>query len=197
MTDYTRFKKHLEDVRNSVYEEPHIVHHEQMIDLSMSAFAKDVKKVLDVGFGTGYSLKKFKENGVDATGITIFDKERREADFNGYNVKLMDMNFLEFEDSSFDMVWCRHAIEHSVMPYIALREFNRVLQEGGKLYIEVPSDNMIHIENKNHYSLFSDHAWQSLFKKAGFKLKYRGQYVVRIGDEKQFNDIYWYYWMVK
>lgn len=173
-----------------------------MIDAAMGHFVKNgsFKDVLDVGFGTGYSLEKFKEHGIKATGITLCPEELKGPQFLGHDVRLMDMNFLDFPDGSFDLVWCRHSLEHSVMPLIALMEFNRVLRPQGKLYVEVPSDNIIHVENLNHYSLFSDHAWQGLFRKAGFFVMFRSQFAATIPPSDQndgYNDIYWFYWMRK
>ena len=200
--DYTQFRKHLENLRNNVYVEPKLKYHEKIIDSAFGHFVKNgsFTDVLDVGFGTGYSLDKFKELGLKVTGITLDEEERRAAHFLGHEVKLMDMAFLDFEDKSFDLAWCRHSLEHSVMPLIALLEFNRVLRDGGHLYVEVPSDNILHMENPNHYSLLSDGMWQSLFRKVGFHLLFRGQTAVNIaGGENSsgYVDIYPQYWLKK
>jgi len=195
MTDYIRFRKHLEDLRKTVYREPCIDYHERLIDSAFDAFVKkgSFKDVLDVGFGTGYSLGKFKELGINAKGITLDEDERKEQHFL-YDVQLMDMAFLDFEDKSFDLVWCRHTLEHSVMPMIALSEFNRVLRDGGYLYVEVPQDDSGHVDNPNHYSMLSDRAWQSLMRRTGFKLLYRGQWTIHLDG---WIDLYWNYWLVK
>ncbi len=195
------FNKHLEELKKTVYHEPKFAYHEKMIDSAMGHFVKNgsFTNALDVGFGTGHSLLKFKELGIKATGITLDEGEYKDAHFLGYDVRLMDMNFLDFEDGSFDLVWCRHALEHSVMPLIALMEFKRVLGKVGFLYVEVPS-HMIHLENANHYSMFTDEAWQALFRKAGFKLLFRCQQVVTIvanGNSQGYTDIYPQYWMRK
>lgn len=202
MTDYTRFRAHLETLRKSVYREPRFDYHEKMIDSAMGHFVKtgSFNSVLDVGFGTGYSLDKFKELGIKATGITLDNEERQAAIFVGHDVHLMDMAFLDFADDSFDLVWCRHALEHTVLPIIALMEFWRVLKTGGNLYVEVPADNVVHLENPNHYSLFSDGVWQALFRKVGFFLMFRGQFAVKVSGEGQndgYTDIYWQYWLKK
>lgn len=199
MIDYTQFRKHLETLKKTVYTEPQYSYHEKMTDSVFKQLIEpsSFKDVLDVGFGTGYALDKFKTLGIKTTGITLDEEERKAANFL-HDVRLMDMAFLEFEDESFDLVWCRHAIEHSPMPMIVLMEFKRVLRKGGHLYIEVPSSNSIHIENANHYSMLNDEAWQSLFRKVGLQLIFRGQMCAMIGSDRGVSaDIYWQYWLLK
>lgn len=196
MTEYTHFKRHLEALRKTVYKEPRFDYHERLIDSAFDAFVKkgSFKDVLDVGFGTGYSLEKFKELGINVKGITLDEDERKAQHFLGYDVQLMDMAFLDFEDESFDLVWCRHALEHSVMPMIALMELSRVLRPGGYLYIEVPQDESVHADNPNHYSMLSDRSWQSLMRRTGLKLLYRGQWTIHLDG---WVDLYWNYWLQK
>ena len=200
MTDYAQFQKHLGALGETAYTEPRLEWHETLIDSAFKTFVKNgsFKDALDVGFGTGYSLGKFKELGINATGITIDEQEVTAANALGYNVRLMDMAFLDFPDNSFDLVWCRHAIEHSPMPVIALLEFYRVLKVNGFMYIEVPSDQGIHLENTNHYSMLSDGAWQNLFQKVKMTLIYRGQFVGMVEYcDGSYQDIYWHYWLKK
>ncbi len=81
----------------------------------------------------------------------------------------MDQSFLDFEDESFDFIWCRHCIEHSVFPYFTLSEIFRVLKSKGYLYIEVPAPETSckHQANKNHYSVLGKQMWLELFKRTG------------------------------
>ncbi len=180
MTDHLR--QHLEGIRKTVYREPKFDYHERLIDSAFETFVKkgSFKDVLDVGFGTGYSLEQFKRLGIDPIGITLDSDELQLATALKYDVRLMDMAFLDFADESFDLVWCRHTLEHSVMPMIALLEFNRVLKPGGYLYVEVPQDESVHTDNPNHYSMLSDRSWQSLMRRTGLKLLYRGQWVIHL-----------------
>ena len=196
MIEYTRFRAHLEELKKTVYEEPKIAYHEQLIDSAFDTFIKtgSFTNVLDVGFGTGYSLEKFKKLGITPTGITLDANELQRALLLKYDVHLMDMAFLDFEDKTFDLVWCRHTLEHSVMPMIALMEFKRVLKDGGYLYVEVPQDESVHTDNPNHYSMLSDRSWQALMRKTGMKMLFRGQWVIHM---ENWVDIYWNYWLRK
>ena len=82
----------------------------------------------------------------------------------------MDQSYLDFPDESFDLVWCRHALEHSAAPYFTLAGFHRVLARGGTLYVEVPAPDTAckHETNPNHYSVLGRSAWISLMQRAGF-----------------------------
>lgn len=194
--NYSRFEKHLEKLSSKINIDSGYDYHESIIDTLFEVGVKrgSFKKVLDVGIGVGYELNKFKESGIKATGITLSKEEFEKAKALGHDVHLMDMAFLDFEDEVFDLVWCRHALEHSVMPVIALMEFHRVLKNNGVLYVEIPNDNSFQIFNENHFSLFSDFTWQELFKKTGFAKISMSQAQILFGS---WIDIYLQYWLRK
>jgi ubiquinone/menaquinone biosynthesis C-methylase UbiE len=54
-------------------------------------------------------------------------------------LRLMDARALEFEDSSFDLVYSFHALEHIPDFRKALREMSRVLRPGGTFCIGTPN----------------------------------------------------------
>ena len=57
---------------------------------------------------------------------------------NGCYVHFMDMNKLEFEDNSFDIIYAHHSLEHNPTPQKAAQEFVRVIKDGGIVYVIVP-----------------------------------------------------------
>jgi SAM-dependent methyltransferase len=125
--------------------------------------------VLDVGCGQGVGLEVFKAAGLNPLGITLgADAEVCRA--KGFDVVEMDLSFLDFEDARFDLVWCRHALEHSVFPFFTLSEMHRVLKPGGVLYVEVPAPDTAcgHQTNPNHYSVLGKSMWIELIRRAGF-----------------------------
>lgn len=126
--------------------------------------------VLDVGCGQGLAMRRFLAHGLRATGITLNGHDVQACQTQGLHVEQMDQSFLDFTDATFDLVWCRHCLEHSVMPFFTLSEFRRVLKPGAWLYVEVPAPDTpaAHHTNANHYSVLGDAAWQQLIVRSGF-----------------------------
>jgi SAM-dependent methyltransferase len=129
-------------------------------------------RILDVGCGQGPALDFIRDRGYHAVGITINDEDLRVCRENGHEVYKMDQSFLDFPEASFDFVWARHCVEHSVMPFFTLRGFARILKPGGFLYLEVPAPDTCchHEKNVNHYSVLTRSSWQSLLTRSGFSM---------------------------
>jgi SAM-dependent methyltransferase len=130
-------------------------------------------RILDIGCGQGPALEIFRAKGyLSAVGIALNDEDVRICRENGHDVRKMDQSFLEFPDASFDFVWARHVIEHSVFPYFTLSEFARVMTPGGMLYLEVPAPETSchHETNPNHYSVLGRGSWVSLLNRCGFNV---------------------------
>ena len=130
------------------------------------------QKILDIGCGQGLALEKFSELGYDATGITLNDTDFSVCKSKGFNVFQMDQSFLKFDDNEFSLIWARHVLEHSILPYYTLHEYKRVLKDNAYLYIEVPACGFAskHEKNPNHYSVLNKELWKSLFERTGFKI---------------------------
>lgn len=114
-------------------------------------------RVLDVGSGQGPALEWFTEHGFDVIGIDINEANARACFERGFSVIHCDQNDLPHEwTERFDLVWARHVLEHSPIPFFTLTEFHRVLKPGGVLYVEVPAPDTDckHETNANHYSVF-------------------------------------------
>lgn len=125
---------------------------------------------LDVGCGQGPALQRFQELGWRATGIALNPEDVAVCRAKGYQVLPMDQSFLDFPDGSFDLIWCRHCLEHSFAPLFTLSGFARVLRAQGYLYVEVPAPDTScqHQTNMNHYSVLGKSMWVELMKRAGF-----------------------------
>lgn len=174
----------LTKIESETYPEaPSIVHSEitvQVLKVLMDQYGlKPEARILDVGCGQGPALDIFRDKGyLSAVGITLNDEDVRICREKGHDVRKMDQSFLEFPDASFDFVWARHVIEHSIFPYFTLTEFTRVLAPGGTLYLEVPAPETSCIQetNPNHYSVLCRGAWSSLLKRCGLVVRHEGQY---------------------
>jgi SAM-dependent methyltransferase len=147
-----------------------------------SCMASRPGRILDVGCGQGPALDFIRERGFHAVGITVNDEDIRVCRAKGHEVRKMDQSFLGFGPDEFDLVWARHCVEHSVMPYFTLMGFHRVLKTGGVLYLEVPAPDTIchHETNINHYSTLTKSAWKSLLERSGFRLTWENDFTFRV-----------------
>lgn len=150
-------------------------------------------RILDVGCGQGVALAPFRQRGCIATGVTLNDTDVAVCRAQGFDVHKMDQSFLEFKDDSFDLVWARHVVEHSIMPYYTLTEFHRVVRPGGFLYLEVPGINTIgHERNPNHYSVLGQEMWMALLERSGFQVMDTMSYLLKTiaGEPDKFWGFY-------
>jgi len=190
-----RLEQFLDRIKSETYPEPRTTGHEAATEKMLPQVVEWAKlgegaKVLDVGCGQGVALERFRDLKMDAIGITLNDEDRAVCESQGYRVLMMDQSFLDFPDESFDLVWCRHTLEHSIFPYFTLAEFRRVLRPRGWLYVEVPAPDTAsrHETNRNHYSVLGRNLWFSLLERAGFSIEASSEIklTVPVGE-----DVYW------
>jgi SAM-dependent methyltransferase len=133
--------------------------------------------ILDLGCGPGYFLDNMKERGyTNMVGVTLSPEDQALCESKGHVVKGYDLSFLPqvdgYYDESVDFIFLRHALEHSPYPIFSLMEYNRVLKQGGKIYIEVPAPDCErkHEYNLNHYSIMGATQLAALIVRAGFEI---------------------------
>jgi SAM-dependent methyltransferase len=173
----TRLEAFFERIRSETYPEPSSELHSHVSRRMLEYLDRRYTlapwtRVLDVGCGQGVALELFAEHNCRATGITLNAEDVRVCRERGHDVYEMDQSFLDFPDEEFDLIWCRHCLEHSVMPLFTLAGFARVLRPGGLLYMEVPAPDTAcrHQTNANHYSVLPHSMWEQLISRAGFGL---------------------------
>lgn len=176
-------------------EAPSLIHSEitgKVLDVLLPKYhIAQNARILDIGCGQGPALDILRDKGYQsAVGITLNEEDVRVCRENGHDVRKMDQSFLEFPDNSFDLVWARHVIEHSIFPYFTLTEFARVLSPGGILYLEVPAPETSchHETNLNHYSVLGRGAWVSLLGRSGLFVAEDAKYSFNTGMGP---DEYW------
>jgi SAM-dependent methyltransferase len=172
-----RLESFLERIANDTYPEiPSDLHDAitgDVMERALQMFRLPAEaRVLDVGCGQGVALKRFVARGFHPVGITLNAIDVAACQSDGYDVRQMDQSFLEFEEGAFDLVWCRHCLEHSIFPYFTLDGFRRVLAPGGCLYVEVPAPDTAsgHHANGNHYSVLGRSMLASLIVRSGFDI---------------------------
>jgi SAM-dependent methyltransferase len=133
--------------------------------------------ILDLGCGTGYFLDEMKErNYTNLVGVTLSPGDIQACENKGHTIKKYDLSFLPqtdgYYDESVDFIFLRHALEHSPYPIFSLMEYNRVLKQGSKIYIEVPAPDCErqHEFNLNHYSILGSNQLGALLIRCGFNI---------------------------
>lgn len=136
--------------------------------------AKDAK-IIDLGCGPGYFLDEMKERAyTNVTGVTLSPGDISLCESKGHKIAKYDLSFLPqkdgYHDESVDFIFLRHALEHSPYPIFSLMEYNRVLKQGSKIYIEVPAPDCErkHEWNLNHYSILGEQQLLALLNRTGF-----------------------------
>lgn len=175
--EVSRIEQFLTKLRSDVYPEPDSQQHEEITEgmlahLFANHLTEPPLRALDVGCGQGVALRKLVSRCEQVIGVTLDREDAEACRAAGFDVLEMDQSFLRFPDQHFDLLWCRHCLEHSAMPYYTLGEFWRVLQPQGWLYVEVPAPDTscAHQFNRNHYSVLPKSMWCSLMERTGFDL---------------------------
>ncbi|MBW1801084.1 MAG: class I SAM-dependent methyltransferase [Deltaproteobacteria bacterium] len=176
-THISRLETFLEMIKCETYPEPpaepHLSITRKMFDYFTGKYhLASGSKILDVGCGQGLAMALFMENDFDPIGIALNRHDVIACQEKGYDVYEMDQSFLDFENETFDFIWCRHCLEHSIFPFFTLSEFFRILKPGGYLYVEVPAPDTAcrHQGNINHYSVLGKSMWTELIKRSGFEI---------------------------
>jgi len=95
--------------------------------------------ILEVGCGGGTALALAAERGAGVSAIEaaagFVEIARRRVPSS--DVRIGDLQFLPFEDASFDVVLGFNAFQYAADPLAALREAHRVLRPGGRVAMMV------------------------------------------------------------
>lgn len=173
-----KMRRYLAVVRDTVYSEPEEGNfHNELIKQAVSEFLplfslSDAAVVLDAGCGPGVFMDCLRDQGRKAVGVTLSQEDVAACRAKGHECLLSDIGDVPLDSGSVELVWARHAIEHSVAPFLALLEFNRLLSDGGGVYLEVPAAGLTrrHEWNPNHYAVMGIDMWAALLVRAGFEV---------------------------
>lgn len=134
--------------------------------------------IVDVGCGAGYFLDEMKERGfTNVVGTTLSENDEKLCKSKGHNVKIHDPSFLPqtegFYDESVDFICTRHTLQKSPYPVFSLTEYNRILRQFGKMYIEVPAPDCDrkHEFVASNYSVLGMTQWIALLERTGFTVE--------------------------
>ncbi len=89
------------------------------------------RDVLCVGCRDAAEIEYFSSKGARRVcGIDLYSECK--------DIVVMDMHDMKFDNSSFDLLYSSHSLEHALNVRKAISEFVRVVRNGGSIVVEVP-----------------------------------------------------------
>jgi SAM-dependent methyltransferase len=118
------------------------------------------KSIFDIGAGDGYFLSLFKKKGWLCSGIEPGREMTRYA-AKRYGVKIMPKEFenMSSKNKKYSLITMNHVFEHIYYMKDLLSQITSMLNEGGFLYIEIPSLEMFAKHDTNSELIAFTHLW--------------------------------------
>lgn len=130
-------------------------------------------KILDVGCGTGFTLKKL-QGSYHAVGLDSDKKALEFCTLQGCNNLVHgDAERLSFKDNNFDIIIALDILEHLNNDLASINGFYRILKEGGHLIITVPAFNLLwstHDDALHHRRRYTSSELRERLVKCGFRV---------------------------
>lgn len=185
MRDFSHIDRYITQLYRDLYPQPpdegHTALATKVINHWMSRMTT-CHSVLDVGCGQGFCQYAFERHDVKYEGIAL-GEDVEIAQQLKHNVKKMDFSFLDYPDNSFDLIFARHALEHSPMPLITLMEWHRV--SANWLGIILPAPEWYTFTGRNHYSVMTMEQIRNLLNVAGWNVIWEDIDMLPFGNENE------------
>lgn len=104
-------------------------------------------KVLEIGAGTGehlgfvrHSFDQYVLSDLDAKTLEVAKRKLNDKFGSRLLYETQSGEGLSYADNSFDRLIATHVLEHIYQPHLALKEWVRVIKDGGVLSILIPTD---------------------------------------------------------
>jgi SAM-dependent methyltransferase len=105
-------------------------------------------------------------------------------DLSSRHTYVCPLDNIPVPENTYDFILCTQVLEHVPYPSAVLREFHRILNDSGQLFLTVPQGYGIHGE-PFHFFNFTKYGLELVLKDAGFfiiKLQERGGYFYYLFD---------------
>lgn len=136
-------------------------------------------KILEIGSSTGVMLKLFQDKGWEVLGIEPSKKACGIANNNGLKTLNTSFELAHLKGGIYDVVILNHVLEHLKNPKLIFDKCQKVLKDGGLLFIDVPNFGSLSSrlwKSRWPYLLLDEHNWHfthkslnKLFSSTGFK----------------------------
>jgi len=100
--------------------------------------------ILELGAGGGYTLAEAKRLGIASyvAGVELFPLEgtlQKDAILDEFHHADLNLDVLELNQKSFDVLICPDVLEHLVDPWSVLEKWSKYLKKDGLLIISIPN----------------------------------------------------------
>ncbi len=103
--------------------------------------------VLEIGAGTGehlgfvrHSFDRYVLSDLDSKTLEVAKSKLNNKFGNKLSFEIQTGECLDYKDNSFDRLIATHVLEHIYQPHIVLKEWRRVVKNGGVISILIPTD---------------------------------------------------------
>ena len=172
MRNYTRIDKYLDELLSDLYPQPPDPQHLCWMLWTIRRFMKmfpECKSVLDVGCGEAHAQNYFNVYGADYFGICL-GKDWENARKRNRHVSQIDFNFIPLAER-YDLIFARHALEHSPIPLLTLMEWHRVSNRW--LCLVVPNPDYWTYYGRNHYFVLNKQQMRWILRRSGWKIVWK------------------------
>ncbi len=108
---------------------------------------KHFGRVLEIGAGTGehyafvrHAMEQYIVSDADPEALAVARRKLGEPSPDRLGFELQAAEQLSHPQQSFDRVIATHVLEHINQPHLALKEWRRVVKDGGTLTVLIPTD---------------------------------------------------------
>lgn len=140
---------------------------------------KNKGKLLELGCGSGATLKLFSDWGWQAQGLDFDAQAVNNAQAKGLTVNHGDIFSQHFPDNSFDAIFSSHVVEHVTDPLSLLEESFRILKPNGIYVAVMPNStsklhqifksNWRELDPPRHLHIFNPESLKLMTDKTSFK----------------------------